>query len=497
MKNLYDKKIGTIFTPLRWGKFAVERFDIFKKWMAGATVFDPTMGSGNLLEALVEYGIEQGFPVSDLPINLLFGNELNTGFYREALQRFREKFKADMSENFSNTDILDLPSKSYDILFGNPPWQNFVDLPDDYKQKIKPAFIAYDLVDNRKNLLLGGSRIDLAALVVQKTISDFLKPGGEVFFFLPLSLLLNDGAHRSFRKFKIHGVSFSLECVYDFAGLSVFDKVLTRYGLVKFQRDKKTNFPVNYYSNEDNKWEKRRAKPLINNDDPLSVFAAGDDKFFNEFKPIEIKKESVPRQGVNTGGANDIFFFDVCEELNDDTVLLNDKTILPARFIYPLLTKENFRAEKKLVPKKWVLLPYSDNGKPLTEKEVNAHPSLENYLLSVKSKLEQRKGKLIQTQIKKGIWWTMFGVGKYNFVPYKIVWEAYGRKTFKPLLVSGRWQVNQSLQAYIPVWNKQEAIELLKKLKNPVIEKYLLSMKMGKTMNWAQPGKIKKLLRMI
>ena len=80
------------------------------------------------------------------------------------------------------------------------------------------------------------------------------------------------------------------------------------------------------------------------------------------------------------------------------------------------------------------------------------------------------------------------------FAPYKIVWEAYGRNTFKPLLVFGRWQVNQSLQTYIPVWSKQEALELLEKLKNPVIEKYLLSMKMGKTMNWAQPGKIKKLL---
>ena len=494
MKNFKQSKIGTVFTPLQWAKFAIEKFDIFKIWLDGATVFDPTMGNGQLLYALVEYGKEQGYSLSELPINRLFGNELNSVYYNDALQIFRKDFKVDMSANFTNADILELPEKPYDILFGNPPWQNFVDLPDDYKQMVKHAFIDYDLTDNRQTLLLGGSRIDLAALVVQKTISDFLKSHGSGFFFLPLSLLLNDGAHRQFRNFKTHGISFSLECVYDFADLPVFDKVITRYGLVKFCRDKKTNFPINFYRNENGKWQKLIAKPLINSDDPLSVFPVKKSRFFEKFRPIEVSKESLPRQGINTGGANDIFFFKSCKQQGDGTVLLNGKTVLPEKFVYPLLTKENFKTTKR-VPVKWVLLPYNENGKPLTEKEISAHPLLKDYLFSVKSKLQQRKGQLIQTQIKKGIWWALFGVGKYNFSPYKIVWEAYGRDTFKPILVQGRWQVNQSLQAYMPVATKDEALKILNQLQHPVIETYLLSLKMEKTMNWAQPGKIKKLLR--
>jgi hypothetical protein len=100
---------------------------------------------------------------------------------------------------------------------------------------------------------------------------------------------------------------------------------------------------------------------------------------------------------------------------------------------------------------------------------------------------------MIQTWRERGYWWALLGVGKYNFSKYKVVWEAYGRKTFEPKIFSGRWQANQSLQAYTPLSNKKEAKRILSALKNPAIEHYLRSLKMDGTMNWAQPGKIRKL----
>ena len=33
--------------------------------MNGSTIFDPTMGSGNLLEALIVMGLERGYAVSE------------------------------------------------------------------------------------------------------------------------------------------------------------------------------------------------------------------------------------------------------------------------------------------------------------------------------------------------------------------------------------------------------------------------------------------------
>ncbi len=92
------------------------------------------------------------------------------------------------------------------------------------------------------------------------------------------------------------------------------------------------------------------------------------------------------------------------------------------------------------------------------------------------------------------MWWALLGVGPYNFAPYKIVWEAYGRKKFSPQIFEGQWQANQALQAFIPCDSEKEAKNILQKLENPVVEKILLSHRMEGTMNWAQPGKIKKLI---
>jgi hypothetical protein len=489
-------RIGDIFTPIQWGTFAVNHFGIFQKWMDGATIFDPTMGKGHLLSALIHQGKEQGLTITEMPILNLFGNELNTEHFSAALGLFQQQFGIDMSNNFSNRDILELPPKKYDIIIGNPPWQNYNDLPDSYKLKVKPFFEHFNLIANKKDLLLGRSRIDIAALIIKLTIQNFLKNNGNAYFFMPLSLLLNDGAHETFRNYSTHNTTFAPVEVFDFNKEPVFEKISTRYGLVHFRRDCKPVFPITYKILEENTWNLFQASPIGSSAAPLSVFSGNQKSEINSFSKIQIKKENTPRQGLNTCGANEVFFFKECKFTDPDSCLVNGKHRLPAQFIYPLLTAQNFR-DNENIPRIWVLLPYNKNGRPLSKQEIAAWPDLKNYLDIVAIRLQNRKGTLINSWIKKELWWTLLGVGPYNFAPYKIVWEAYGRKQFSPIIFDGNWQVNQSLQAFIPCYSKKEAKTILKKLKNPVIEKILLSYKMEGTMNWAQPGKIKKLIEFI
>jgi hypothetical protein len=143
---------------------------------------------------------------------------------------------------------------------------------------------------------------------------------------------------------------------------------------------------------------------------------------------------------------------------------------------------------------KWVLLPYNQNGKPLDLSQLQQYHSLYSYLRENKDILINRKGTMLKALISRGQWWALLGVGEYCFYPYKIVWEAYGKSSFNPLVFEGKWQVNQSLQAYIPVKSIEEAKRIQKELSDKVIEDYLLSLKMEGTMNWAQPGKIKKFI---
>ncbi|WP_462318262.1 Eco57I restriction-modification methylase domain-containing protein [Marinilabilia sp.] len=486
-------KIGDIFTPLEWGEFAISQFDIFKRWIAGATIFDPTMGQGNLLEALIVYGQKQGYAIEELPTRNLYGNELNHLHYQKALSIFRESYQLDMAQNLWNKDLLDLPKQTFDIILGNPPWQNYVDLPDSYKKKIKPFFARYDLIDNKRNLLLGGSRIDIAALIIQASIAGFLKEGGDAYFFMPLSLLLNDGAHQPFRTYKIHEINFAPIQVFDFNKETVFQKVSTRYGLVHFTRNQTPEFPIKYSVLKQNKWEEFLSSPVGTATAPLSIYKKHQEKKLNSFRKIKLSKGSMPRQGLNTCGANSIFFFSSYQKINDDLCIVDETIKLPSQFVFPLLKSINFKDQSQ-DPKAWVLIPYNHNGKPLSKKEINKYPELKSYLYSHHPKLTTRKGTLINAWINKGQWWAMLGVGSYNFSSYKVVWEAYGRKRFSPIIVPGNWQANQALQAFIPAHTRTEANRILKALKNPSVEEYLLSLRMEGTMNWAQPGKIKKLI---
>jgi hypothetical protein len=349
-------------------------------------------------------------------------------------------------------------------------------------------------VDKSQKLLLGGSRIDIAALIIQCSIKNFLSVNGEAYFFMPLSLLLNDGAHSAFRNYSIGDTNYALKRVYDFGEEKIFIDVATRYGLIHFKRDESTIYPVDFKRREANEWIDYQARPLINSKDPLSIYPLYESAPLDNFELISLPKSSAPRQGINTCGANTIFFFDSYELVNEQICLVNGEDQLPIEYVHPLLTAPNFK-EPNMSPNKWVLLPYSRDGRPLNSDEVSKEPLLKTYLEKHEKKLQSRKGVMIGSWIKRGLWWSLLGVGSYNFSPYKIVWEAYGKTTFRPKFISSEWQVNQALQCYIPMQKVNDAKELLAKLKNPKIEEYLLSMKMEGTMNWAQPGKIKKLIQ--
>lgn len=496
-QNKGNLSIGAFFTPLEWAEFVAEKFGFFGKWMGGATIFDPTMGEGNLLEALITIGIKRGQSPKELPIQNLYGVELNRQYFQTFFMKMKQKYDIDFpAENFCNEDIFfQRDERVFDAIFSNPPWQNFVDLPESYKPQIKERFHKYDLIENAKDLLLGGSRIDIAALVIQKTIAMNLKEGGEAVYFLPLSLLLNDGANQFFRKYKVNGVCYRIDKIIDFNDLDIFG-VATRYGVVHIMRDCKQSFPIDYDRWEKGKWKPHFANPIFNENDPLSISEESESSLMAEFEPIAVQKYAAPRQGLNTCGANEIFIFDHTEDKGINQCLVSNKsmeTLLPKKFLYPLITGKNF-SEENPVPHKWVLFPHNNDGRPLEIEQIEREASLKKYLDANRKVLENRKGTLINVWIKKGYWWALFGIGDYCFYPYKVVWEAYGKIVFRPRIFPGNWQVNQSLQAFMPAKTLNEAESLLHKLSDKRVESYLLSLKMEGTMNWAQPGKIKKLL---
>jgi hypothetical protein len=436
--------------------------------------------------------------------------EFVQAFYANIKRKYGLKFPA---SNFWRQDFLwcdrDL---QVDIILGNPPWLNFNNLSDRYKDKIKPLFHEYGLVSNPKDLLLGGSRIDLAALIIAKSLREYLKPNGKAYFFMPLSILLNDGAGKGFRNYKIDDVDFCIQEIYDFKHNKIFENINTRYGLVAFERDRAQVFPIQYFIGRPNQpnqpsqaeWQNYAATPLFNRNEPLTVFEnLANLTELQSYAKISLTHVSKPRQGINTCGANNIFIFDHLETMaRDDSfaIVSNNlikEVLLPRQFLLPLITRNNFQEETP-IPVKYILVPYNFlTGKVCSQAELQGYPNLWHYLCQHQTLLQNRRGSLIQSKIKRGFWYALLGVGAYTFAPYKVCWQAYGQKHFHPKLFGGNWQGNQALHAFIPLTSQKEGEKLVKQLSDPLVEKYLCSQQMEGTCNWAQPGRIQKLLQLV
>lgn len=499
--------IGVVFTPAKWTSWLVRRNKIVDAWVTGKSVLDPTCGEGEFLFSIVQEGLQRGFDITELPIANLFGIERDGSHLEKFARRFRDQFGIDFpKENLLCCDLLlDNPHVKADLLVGNPPWQNFTDLPDEYKKRIKPLFLRYALVRDSRDLLLGCSRIDIAALIISKAIKDHLETGGSAFFFLPLSLLLNEGAHAGFRRFDINGVKFAVTEFFDFDGVEVFTGVATRYGAAHFKRDADTRFPIPCYTLTNSRWRRSWAGPVFDKSGPMSIVEERSSMKLIVKSKVVLRCDSKPRQGVNTCGANGVLLFSNYRQLDDRLAEIISKDFgavrLPSRFLYPLLDKANF-ADPDLAPRRFVLLPYDRvSGKPLNLHDVRQHPELWSYLQRASSFLKSRKGNLIGTWIKRGQWWASLGVGSYCFTSHKVAWLAYGQSKFEPRIFGSyegrQWQGNQALHAYIPARTRDEAENILRLLSRDEVNLYLQSFKMNGTRSWAQPGKVSRLFDFI
>lgn len=482
-----DKDIGVVYTPARWASWLLDQGKVYEQWLSGSKICDPTGGEGVFILELLRRAVRGGTDlVNDLLSNLTL-IEINPKACDAFIYSATELIGSRANKiQVHNTDVvLDPPGAKYDILVGNPPWVNFCDLPGGYKEDLKSHFINQGLVPDGRSVLLGSSRTDIAALVVNVAMGNLLSPSGRAYFYLPSSLYYGDNAHRGWRAFMASGRKFSTHWIYEFKSTKVFDSVGTSYFAVSLQIDVEQEFPVPCYRELEGKmnWEQVELSPLKAPDDQ---WIERDACFDPSSIKVVINKDQMPRQGVNTCGANDIYIF---EERPSN---------IPHEFLFPLATKGIFSGTTT-DPEKWVLLPYdTETAKPLSWSRIEEHPGLASYLSRHEERLRSRKGTLIGSSIGKGYWWALLGVGPYSFSPYKVIWQSYGKNEFNPMVLAPYngmpWQGNQAMNALIPSWKSEDANRILTSLENPMVERALRLMNGEGKCNWAQPGKIKKIL---
>jgi hypothetical protein len=493
--NLENNKnfIGAIQTPLRWASWLIEHGNIIDHLLNGEMILEPSCGEGNFLDAIISKlkKTHQNNKIIEIMQNIILV---------EKEQELIEKMKKNIFEKYNiqsrhiNIVCKDFLEWSCDykfnIIIGNPPWCTFGSLPNSYKEFVKHYFEKFQLVQ-KKNILLGNSRVDISTLFVQKIMQEHIEANGKLLMYLPLSLLFNEGANNLFRRFQTNKNQFSVYEIYDLTNCNVFQKKIgTKYGMIVFQNSLQ-HWPIKFFD-----VEKNTIHHIYEKENKEIAFSID----IKNHKYIDIYKQEMPRQGLNTCGANQIFFVEKISDISNELALIKngyqEEFILPSKYLYPLITKNNFQNSEDVFL--YVILPYYNDGKILT---LLNDEYLNKYFLKYKEKLKNRKGVMINSFMSKGQWWSLMGIGVYSFAPWKIVWQSYGKKEFKVKKFSAKnnqiWQPNQSLQSFIPCFTEERADLLCKKFSENWVEEILKSYRAEGSMNWAQPGRIKNILNII
>jgi hypothetical protein len=379
-------------------------------------------------------------------------------FARNWRQRYGFPFP---ETNLLETDVVTRPpDRRFDVVVGNPPWVSYPELDPEDQERYRPWFRDLNLVGRPSELLLGRSRLDVAALVTARAFS-LVKEGGRAGFFLPLSLFHSGSAARWRR--------WVPDTIFDLSEARVFPEVGTRYGWAEFSLNQRTRSP-RYFTGTPEAWVSWDAVQ----DAPEAPWRLVSPGTKTPVPQFPLAADQRPRQGINTGGANAAYH-----------------VAAPPPGVDPSLVHPLVRSGK---PEKWIVVPYQRDGSILEEAAVVAS-GLAEFWVPWKERLAARRGLYLGSQFKRGRWWALLGVGAYAFAPYKVLWSAYGQTRLEPRVWGPRsddrvWQADQALQAYIPCPTRDQADQLAAFLGSDAVHGYLASFRDAGTRSWAQPGRL-------
>jgi hypothetical protein len=429
------KKEGIFFTSPHVVREISDRFDFSRV----RSVIDTAAGSGNFLIPLArKYGKIQ-----------FYGIERNRTIY-EAVKPLAEELPN--LHFFLGDALLDsFPIPPCDLYLGNPPFVNYSDLSEEYREGIRPLWTEYMPVKKSFSLLLGESRGDLAALVFYHSVNRYLKEGGRFGVVLPDSLLKGNKASEGFRRFP----GIRAERAVDIARREAFAHTNRPCFYLIGAKGGRTEYPLAY--------EKEDRLVWLNNREGLLIEEEMQDSAGSEY-PV--------RQGINTLGANGIFFFD-------------EKPRLEGDLLFPLLRSGDV-GENRADPSRWVLLPYSDRGRLLEEEELERdYPKAWAYLRKHEKTLTARK-----SRFARKCWYALFGIGPYTFAPYKVVWRAMGAKRLEAAVITDAIP-NQAMHGYIACETREEADYLCGLLNTDEIRRRAALLSQARSRSFAQPGTMK------
>jgi SAM-dependent methyltransferase len=391
----------------------------------------------------------------------------------------------------------------FDYVMGNPPWVNWENLPDGYRQEIKPIWERYGLFPHGgMDTILGKGKKDISMLMTFAVMDKLLKPGGRLGFVITQSLFKTSGAGQGFRRFRIpqgggKPVPLGVVHVDDMVSLNPFEGASNRTAVMVLEKGKATRYPVPYTLWRKTKgarftYESTLAEVLaatkrlnfaaepVDADDPTSPWLTARPKAIQAVRKVLGKSDYEAHVGANTGGANAVYWVEKVMERPDGLMVVRNLTEgakikvdevtepLEPDLLYPLLRGRDVRRWQAKPSALIVMVQDPVKRRGMDEKVLQSrYPRTYGYLKRFEPVLRERaafkryftrpegSGRVTET----GPFYSMFDVGDYTFAPWKVVWPNIASKLSAAVIseYEGKVVVPQHIVTLVGCETKQEA----------------------------------------
>ena len=412
------------------------------------------------LEHCVRNGYTEGEFISRLkgeriPIE---AEELHKALYRQVI-KLKEANQNDIWARIIKNSFAPLFTERVDYVIGNPPWIRWENLPEDYRESSKHLWEKYKLLTQSGwKARVAAGKVDMAIMFVYVAVDSYLRSSGRLGFVITQTVFKSEGGGEGFRAFQLgDGRPFAVEQVDDLSEYQVFEGATNRTAVLSVRRPGKTTYPVRYIV-----WIPRHTRRLPQE---ISLEEAKARTLLRQCKaspsiPSEARSpwltlaEKTPaaalrvagasfyraREGVNTGGANGVFWLGSVEKTANSLLIKNACHIgkrkvaersgaVETDLVYPLLRGRDIQ--------RWTALPTLDillthhSSKPkeaIPETEFKQkYPKAYRFLAHFKSFLEERPE--YKRWGQKGPFYELYRIGTYTFAEYSVVWPEVDRQS--------------------------------------------------------------------
>ncbi len=131
-----------------------------------------------------------------------------------------------------------------DVIASNPPWVRWSELPEDYRERIKPTCSQYDIFS--RTPFFGGNELDVSGMIAYTVTDKWLRDGGTLGFVIT-QIHFQAPSSEGFRQFRLpDDTPLGIPEVHDFTYVKPFPKLANKPAVFTWKRGVQTTYPVPY-----------------------------------------------------------------------------------------------------------------------------------------------------------------------------------------------------------------------------------------------------------